>query len=459
MTKHKVFLVAKLMLLLPFLTQCNSFLDIPPSPQLIESEALLSNEATAQSAVNSVYTSMRSLAPSILNGAAAIFAGLAGDELKPSVENQIYAAFYQNTLTADNNTIGSNFWTPAYQIIFRCNALIEKLQENNALKENVRNRLLGELLTARALVNTYLVGFFGRIPLVLTSDYTINATLPQSEYNEVMLQVVDDLETARRYFGVPSSAEPKIRPSYWAATALLARISLEIGAYDLAVAYADEITNSGMYQLSSDLGNLFSIGNDETIWEIAPPYGTDNTPLGYAFISQSPNYFSPILLREELVNIFEPGDKRLTDWINCLEIDGTMGCSPSKYKHYQIGQTFEYLVVFRLAEQYLIRAEAHFMNGSYENALEDLNVIRSRAGLDKVSDLPTEGELWGLVVNERRRELFAEWGHRWFDIRRWGMLDDIKKGENPNWKSEYALFPIPEQQLNNNYNLIQNPGY
>ncbi|HWK99306.1 MAG TPA: RagB/SusD family nutrient uptake outer membrane protein [Parapedobacter sp.] len=457
---HRIclFLFVLALSVIPFMA-CSPFLDIDLSPQLIESENLLINEETAQSAVNGVYTHMRTGNPWIANGAAAIYGGLAADELHPSAENAIYLPFYRNVLSADNSTIGSSLWSPGYQTIFRCNTLLAGLRQNNPLDEEVQNRLLGELLTSRAFLYTYLAGFFENIPLVLSADYTVTATLPQSEFQEVMQQVADDLREARMRFGKPEMAVTKTRPTYWAATALLARISLYLGHYDDAATLASEVIDAGWYRLSNELAEVFSKGGDETIWEIAPPNGTGNTPQGSAFLPASPNSLSPILLTPGLIESFESKDERLIQWIGYSEVAGEKEYYPRKYRQPQFGQTFEYLVVLRLAELYLLRAEARFMDGDYANAVADLNIIRERAGATLITDFETVELLWSAIVKERRQELFAEWGHRWFDMRRWGIIDEVMKAANTDWQPEYALFPIPERQLEYNYTLIQNPGY
>jgi hypothetical protein len=122
----------------------------------------------------------------------------------------------------------------------------------------------------------------------------------------------------------------------------------------------------------------------------------------------------------------------------------------------------EYIMVMRLAEQYLIRSEARVQQGKLELAIEDLNLIRSRAKLanksgNNKSDILTD------ILHERKVELFTEWGHRWFDLKRTENLDDIMKIVTPTkggvWRRESALLPIPASEILINSNLLQNPGY
>jgi hypothetical protein len=119
----------------------------------------------------------------------------------------------------------------------------------------------------------------------------------------------------------------------------------------------------------------------------------------------------------------------------------------------------EFFVVLRLAEQYLIRAEARAQQNNLTGSLADINVIRSRAGLHPAT-AQTQAELLLAVEHERQVELFGEFGHRWFDLKRTGRADAVLapvKGSA--WQSTDVLYPIPALQVTNNPALVQNPGY
>jgi hypothetical protein len=88
------------------------------------------------------------------------------------------------------------------------------------------------------------------------------------------------------------------------------------------------------------------------------------------------------------------------------------------------GTSVEYSIVFRLAEQYLIRAEARARQGELSNAKQDLDMVRSLAGLPNTT-ANTEAEIIEAVQQERRYELFTEYGHRFFDLKRNGALNTV----------------------------------
>jgi len=116
-------------------------------------------------------------------------------------------------------------------------------------------------------------------------------------------------------------------------------------------------------------------------------------------------------------------------------------------------------VVMRLAEQYLIRAEANAALGKTSESAADLNVLRRRAGLRDLPSDMTKEQLVLQVEKERRAELFVE-GHRWFDIVRTGRANAVFGAAKPaTWKPHAVLLPIPQAEMDLNQNLVQNPGY
>lgn len=119
----------------------------------------------------------------------------------------------------------------------------------------------------------------------------------------------------------------------------------------------------------------------------------------------------------------------------------------------------EYSIIFRLSEQYLIRAEARAHLDNISGAQLDLNTIRNRAGLPNT--LATSmSDLLNAIIQERQVELFAEQGHRWFDLKRTGNAGTVLSAIKPNWQATDVLLPIPETELEINPNLLpQNSGY
>ncbi len=140
---------------------------------------------------------------------------------------------------------------------------------------------------------------------------------------------------------------------------------------------------------------------------------------------------------------------------------------PYKYKYNTLttnGTVYEYTMVLRLAEQYLIRAEAKVQTGD-ATAVNDLNAVRHRAGLADYAGSTDKNSLLAAILHERQVELFTEWGQRWFDLIRTGNVDAVmsivtpQKGGTWTTGGHQTLYPIPIADIAADPNLTQNPGY
>jgi hypothetical protein len=166
-----------------------------------------------------------------------------------------------------------------------------------------------------------------------------------------------------------------------------------------------------------------------------------------------------------LYNAFEPNDRRFSEWVGVDSSTGTSYFFPYKYKQAITGNPVtEYTMVFRLAEQVLIRAEAEAELNDLADAALDLNAIRNRAGLPNTT-AANQAQLLAAILQERKIELFTEWGHRWLDLKRTGNIDQVMgsggvtAAKGGSWNSDWALFPIPLAELQRDPNLSQNSGY
>jgi hypothetical protein len=149
-------------------------------------------------------------------------------------------------------------------------------------------------------------------------------------------------------------------------------------------------------------------------------------------------------------------------------VDSTTSSSVVYYypKKYKIGSAdanngpHEYYMVLRLAEQYLIRAEARAMLGKLIASIDDTNAIRKRAGLASLPNSLTQQQVMDAIKQENRIEFFAEWGHRWLDLKRWEAADAILASvKGSNWQAFDKLYPIPQYEINTASNISQNDGY
>jgi hypothetical protein len=337
----------------------------------------------------------------------------------------------------------------------------------------LKARLNGEAKFLRAFLHFYLVNLYGDVPLVLTSSFETNSLIRRAPVADVYKQIVADLTDAQHLLPDDYSAgkSERIRANAGAATAMLARVYLYTGKWDSAEAQATAvINNAGIYSLVTDLDSTFLKNNSEAIWQLQASFNghiaTSATTEGFIFNPydqySSPNFY----LTAQLLNAFEPNDLRRSHWVDSTDFnDGTNIIRyfyPYKYKVRKTtaDNVSEYSTILRLAEQYLIRAEARAeQNTGLAGAISDLNLIRSRAGLPQLPNSLNQTEVLDAVAQERRIEFFAEYAHRWFDLKRTGRADAVLAPIKPAWKPTAVLYPVPYSELQTNPNLVQNPGY
>lgn len=455
-------------------SSCKKFTDVDPPSTGLSSSVVYSNNKSATAAVMSIYSQMISSSTKMASGQGSIgyLCGLAADELDNISSDQVKEAYYTNSLAAASYT---DFWNELFSYIYEANSVIEGLssQASAGLSVSVRQHLLGEALFIRAFCHFYGTNLFGNFPIVLTTDYRNNNIISRSQKDDVYKQIVIDLIAAKvdlsaDYLSINDvSTTERIRPNKGAAGALLARTYLYTGNYEKAKLEADTlINNTAKYSLAS-LSGVFTKNSSEAIWQLQPNVSGVNTYDGYYYILTSApgtgDYY--VALSRRLVNSFDVSDQRLASWINSF-VDGTdTFYYPNKYKIGTIDPSLpvkEYTMVLRLAEQYLIRAEARARLNDISGAEDDLNAIRGRAGLtDTVVN--NADDLINEIVRQRRLELFTEWGQRWFDLKRLNKINDVMTVVTPEkggtWNTDWALFPVPLSETMANHNLKQNDGY
>jgi hypothetical protein len=438
---------------------CEQFVKIdPPKTQLINT-VVFENDATATAALVGIYSKiMGSTASTFGSGRITLVGGLSADELTDFSNDPDQVAVNKNSLQASNNSV-TTLWNFAYQNIYTTNSVLEGLTNSTGVTPLVSQQLQGEAKFLRAFFHFYLTNLFGDVPYIKTTDYSTNAVVGRTPQAEVYQQIITDLLDAQSLLTDAYATADRVRPNKSTATALLARAYLYTQDWANAELQAATIINSGTYTLVINPANVFLKNSSEAIWQLLPIISGDNTIEGLTFIPTTGSTPSNVGVTDSLRNAFEALDSRKTSWIGSTTVAGVTYYFPYKYKVKAAAAITEYYMVFRLAEQYLIRAEAAAQQNDIAQAVSDLNVIRSRAGLSALSSSITQAQCLAAVAKERRIELCAEWGHRWFDIKRTGRADAVLGPIKSAWKSTAALFPIPQTQLANDQTMTQNPGY
>ena len=440
-------------------TSCQKFVDVgTPTTQLVQS-VVFENDATATSAMLAIYAKMEANGIFYLMSQ---YSGLSSDELYNYGTNSYYIDIYTNNLTSENGVV-LGLWTLLYDYNYQANAVIAGLNNSVGISAPIKSRLLGEAYFVRALCHHYLTHFFGEIPLVLSTEYRQNAVLSRKAIDEVNEQIANDLNLAinlldEQYVsGDNTPTTTRVRPNKFAAIALLARVELERQNWALAEQLSTEVINeTGLYALSSNLLTTFNKNNMESIWQVMPVVAGKNSFYAAYILLGAPYSVS---MTDTLINSFEPGDNRRLHWVGEIVVGSQKYYFPYKYKARNNMPLTENTIVLRLAEQFLIRAEARAKQNNLEGANQDLNVIRARAGLSPI-DITDVDEFWLAISKERKTELFNENDFRWADLRRMALTDEILGPiKFPNLQPEDKLYPIPLSEINKNPNLTQNPGY
>lgn len=453
-------------------TGCKKFADVPPSSNILTSDALFSNENTLNNALAGLYTNTYVEGSGTYQFNLNICPGNSADELVYNGPNTTYDPFINNGLYPSNTTV-KEMWGAFYKTIYLANAIIEGVEKNKALLSAAAvDKATGEALFMRAFAYFYVTNLFGDVPLTLTTNLQANNTISRTPQEQVYQQLIKDLTTVKTLLKPDYSASTtsqRLKPNRYAAAALLARVYLYNNQWKQAEEEASFVLNAtSLYNLlpATDIGKVFYKNSKEAIWQMNGSATGSNIYLGWTEIGSYffYNWVGTIVLSDGLTNAFEPGDIRLSNWTTEIPAsetdDDVILLQPAKYKSdfTNTTATAEAFTYLRLAEMYLIRAEARArLNTDISSAKDDLNTIRNRAKLGNTT-ATTKEELLLAIEQERRVELFSELGHRWFDLKRTGRASTVlsyKQG----WKKEAMLYPIPQSERQNNKNLSQNTGY
>lgn len=442
---------------------CKKFVDVDaPSSQLITA-TVYTTDNSLKAALAGMYSTMALSNAYDMQLNLSFATGCSSDEMKFYISTTDYDPFINNALATDNN-LSYTLWTKLYQTIYQANAIIAGVANSSGgLSDAMKTEAIGEAKFIRAFCYFYLVNLWGDVPLALSTDEATNNSLSRTAKAQVYQQIIADLTAAQgSLLGDYSySNSERTRPNKYAATALLARTYLYTGDWANAQANASIVINyTTLYSLlpTTGLGGMFVKNNAEAILQL---YSSN---VGY---TQEGSYYSlgkttipNFQLSTNLIQAFETGDKRYTNWVGSNTYQGTTYYYPYKYKQSATNSTAtgEYCAYLRLAEQYLIRAEAMADQSNLSGAIADINVIRTRAGLANTT-ATTQAAILLSIEQERRIELFGEYGHRWNDLRRTGRANAVLSAAKIGWTSNAALYPIPKSEINNNHNLTQNPGY
>lgn len=443
-----------LILFLLVTISCTKMLDVQPTAD-ISSDQAIKDKKGVDKAITGAYYSLHDVGNYGRNQV--IVEDLAADNLIWTGTTREYQQIDDNQIAADNGII-DGIWFSNYDCINRVNNVLSRI-DGIEMTNDERNMYTGDGLFLRALSHFNLLCFFGGIPIKTQPTLDLsNINQVRNTVPEVFAQIIADLTEAEKILPATRSLG---RASTFSATALLARVYLtqfqqtnDPAIAALAISMAGKVINEGGFILAPAYADLFNGNTTESVFEVI--FDAQN----YNRLAQ---YFFPVSLTGRY-EVSPPASFTLgffaSDTIRydvSIALDTVIAADTTyfpygiKYKDYTTGTDRVY--VLRLAEMYMIRAEANaFTNGNIEEIRNDINVLRTRADLPATT-ATTYDELKQAIETERRHE-FAFESQRWSDLVRTKRATTLLGIDE-----KYTVFPIPLSELQTNKLMTQNPGY
>ncbi len=420
---------------------------------------------------------------------------------RPVVGRETYTLFnYDDNYTTQKsfsrgNESAQQIWQSCYSGIEKANWVIARVPATN-MNEDRKAVIIAEAYFLRAFYHWTLAKNFGDIVIKITPSTDIEGSLiGTSDKQAIYAQIFDDLTEAEKSLPSYSQAIQKGRPSIEVALALHAKAALYAENWQLAESKAKEVITSGKYNLLADVRDLFDVEKEdaarqENMWALeaersVPGFSTQLIGLYGPRNSDGPAYgptsFGSIFAYQSFFDSFDPADKRRllldTNYVNKQgQVVAQKDITPITPKGVLIKKYMDAnanggngainVQIFRLADVHLIAAEAEVRNGGTVTAaaLENINIVRRRAGVAELAAGLSNDDFIAKVLQERSWELFAE-GDRWYDLTRTNtymqviplVVNDVFPVRSPQARNRY--FPIPLEEINANPNIERNPAW
>lgn len=409
----------------------------------------------------------------------------------------------------------NDFWVTNYRGIGRANTVLANIPEaieNGNIDSELGNRLIGEVLAIRGVLYSLQASNFGGVPIVLEpAGGSADAFAQRNTQDEVFEQVVLDMQKAVEVLPWEYGDENKGRVTKGMAYAYMGNAYMWLNQYDKAIVAYEEL--EGHYQLEENFFDIFAYDNKngkESIFEAQfydetgdlswgrndnvtylQSFNMPNEINGGGYAAASKEYYDSFEEGDlrKAASVIGPGDEHPDPNINISDYPkieaeyggiNTVGTEanpwlgadglPGRQGYYNLKSwrnpntdgwsgpnifSGANLILLRYGEIKLSLAEAYHRTGNDAKAMELVMEIRNRAGL---TSKPT-GNMIDIIISEYRHELSGEYS-LWWLLRRTGEhVRYLQEEYNVTVPAGRDLMPIPQQQLDVNPNLKQNPGY
>ncbi|WP_055394318.1 RagB/SusD family nutrient uptake outer membrane protein [Flagellimonas eckloniae] len=466
----KKYIIALLTVVSFTILSCSeSFLELPLQ-QAVENSEALTNLEDFESSITGLYNEISG--SEYYGRYMLLIPDVMADDVKQNAQaNRIedYAEHIVRVSDGDANSL----WTTMYAGINGANAIINSEVVVPDAVQDEQNHIIGEAYALRGLIYFDMVRFFAQhytftadashlgVPIVLEFDSTGEPS--RNSVNEVYNQVISDMTMAISLMDSDSRSGNSNTLSSTSVKALLARVYLYKEDWSNAEAMATDVIGSGEYNLVSNANYYDLWTNDnssESIFEISMTEA-DNVGGGGLAGLYLPEIFGDYLPSNDVVSLYETEDARLSTFEEDPLLIGEF--APYRMIKYPDINGFDNVKVIRLAEVYLIRAEARAELGTnVAGAQDDLDAVHQRAVAAAADNADTGDALDDAIFLERRLELAFE-GQRLWDLMR-KKMDVVRTNCTSQtclipYASETVILPIPQNETDVNPNIEQNPGY
>lgn len=471
-----------------FAYSCTDYLDIQPKSQGIaisntSSDSLLyKTSSEVEAALAGTYGDFRNEYFELdyfVNGDAQ------SDDAYAGADNPANFQIDEYSIDATNTNV-SRDWAYLYSTIGKANAVINNVDAVPDLASERKAEIKGEAMFIRAYMYFQLVQLWGDVPLQLAEVTTISVDLlpelfpvmfpPRAPQADVFAQIISDLEFAAA--NVKTVQPDKGYATKGAANAMLAKVyaTIQPADWDKVSQYCDAVIAGG-YSLLPEYDDLWNNENEnssEAIFEINYE-GTSASGNWGASMFRGLDWKKFNTPSNDLVKAFDDENDMIRKNASIIFLDVSGKWSDpywpqlefpfvNKYRIFT-GNSAQNYIFIRLADILLLKAEALNELGDFSAAALYVNQIRNRVNLPNTTANSIESMRLA-IEKERRLELAFE-GIRWFDLKRTGRaIAVINSAIGPNGAPlgyqltpERLLWPIPQNELDNNTKLTQNPGY